>query len=179
MSRCPENAEDPKRLLPKRAPSSSAQSTRRTVTGGRGPYWAWIRRRISSPARTFRHPSSQPPLGTESMCPPIRSAWSDSPGSVAHRLAAWSAWTSTGSPSSFFRSHCLVSTQVRVNATLCAPFSSAVKLRSSFSSSIVRRGSTCAIIFAFLVDATRSKGLPSAKSRIYSTRHGVCFIWVF
>ena len=30
----PANAEEPKRLRPKRAPSSSAQSTRRTVTGG-------------------------------------------------------------------------------------------------------------------------------------------------
>jgi hypothetical protein len=34
VQRAREQAEEPKRLLPKRAPSSSAQSTRRTVTGG-------------------------------------------------------------------------------------------------------------------------------------------------
>ena len=45
MSRLPEQAEEPNRLLPKRAPSSSAQSTRRTVTGGLPLYCAWMRRK--------------------------------------------------------------------------------------------------------------------------------------
>ena len=34
MFKFPEHAEDPNKLLPNRAPSSSAQSTSRTVTGG-------------------------------------------------------------------------------------------------------------------------------------------------
>ncbi len=54
MSRLPEQAEEPKRLFPKRAPSSSAQSTSRTVTGGLPSYSALIRRRISRPASVFR-----------------------------------------------------------------------------------------------------------------------------
>ena len=49
---------------------------------------SWIRRSTSTPAITFRQPSSQPPFGTESMCPPIRSAWSDSPASVNHWFPA-------------------------------------------------------------------------------------------
>ena len=73
-SRKPEHAEEPKRLRPNRAPSSSAQSTSRTVVGGLPAYRVLIWRRISTPARMFRQPSSQPPLGTESMWPPIRSA---------------------------------------------------------------------------------------------------------
>ena len=32
---------------------------------------AAIRRSTSTPATTFRQPSSQPPFGTESMCPPM------------------------------------------------------------------------------------------------------------
>ena len=54
MSRLPEQADEPKRLFPKRAPSSSAQSTRRTVTGGLPLYCALMRRRISTPASVFR-----------------------------------------------------------------------------------------------------------------------------
>ena len=37
------------------------------------------RRSTSTPAITFRQPSSQPPFGTESMCPPISSARSEPP----------------------------------------------------------------------------------------------------
>ena len=37
------------------------------------------RRSTSTPASTFRQPSSQPPFGTESMCPPITSTRSDAP----------------------------------------------------------------------------------------------------
>ena len=47
-----------------------------------------IRRSTSTPASTFREPSSQPPFGTESMWPPIRSARSDAPRSVNHWFPA-------------------------------------------------------------------------------------------
>ena len=55
----PPAAEEPKSERPKRAPSSSAQLTRRIVTGG-VPCSA-SRRSASAPATTLRHPSSQPP----------------------------------------------------------------------------------------------------------------------
>ena len=59
---------DPNRLRPKRAPSSSAQSTTATVTGG---VPSAARARISStPAITPSAPSSQPPFGTLSRCEP-------------------------------------------------------------------------------------------------------------
>ena len=51
MSRLPEQADEPNRLLPNRAPSSSAQSTSRTVTGGLPLYCALMRRRISTPGQ--------------------------------------------------------------------------------------------------------------------------------
>ena len=47
-----------------------------------------IRRSTSTPATTLRQPSSQPPFGTESMWPPMRTARSDSPGSVNHWFPA-------------------------------------------------------------------------------------------
>src|SRR6266404_2297441 len=131
--RLPEQADDPKRLLPNRAPSSSAQSTRRTVTGGLPLYWALMRLRISTPARTLRQPSSQPPFGTESVWPPIRSELSDSPRKVVQRLTAASVWFSTESASSFFLSQVSVATQVLVKATRCAPFSSALNLLFNYT----------------------------------------------
>ena len=73
----PAAAREPNSERPKRAPSSSAQSTSRTVTAG-SPSSA-SRRSTSTPATTFRQPSSQPPFGTESMCPPISTARSDAP----------------------------------------------------------------------------------------------------
>ena len=76
-SSAPAAAPEPKRLRPKRAPSSSAQSTRRNVTGRS----CGARARMTSRApTTFRAPSSQPPFGTESMWPPMRTARSESPG---------------------------------------------------------------------------------------------------
>ena len=71
----PAAAHEPKSERPKRAPSSSAQLTSRTVSGG-SPSSA-IRRSTSTPAMTLSAPSSQPPFGTESMWPPISSARSD------------------------------------------------------------------------------------------------------
>ena len=76
-SSSPAAADEPNSERPKRAPSSSAHETSRTVTGGCPS--AAIRRSTSTPASTFRQPSSQPPFGTESMCPPISSALSDAP----------------------------------------------------------------------------------------------------
>ena len=56
------------------------------------------RRRTSTPAITFRQPSSQPPFGTESMWPPISSERSDSPRSVNHWLPASSRSYSSAEP---------------------------------------------------------------------------------
>ncbi len=127
MFSVPEQAEEPNKLFPNRAPSSSAQSTSRTVTGGLPPYWSLMRRRISTPASRFRHPSSHPPLGTESICPPISSARSDPPVRVAQKLPAASVCASTGSASSLSLSHARAAAQVLVKATRCAPFSSPVR----------------------------------------------------
>src|SRR3984957_1203190 len=138
--RLPEQADDPKRLFPKRAPSSSAQSTKRTVTGGWPAYWSLMRRRISTPARTFRQPSSHPPLGTESRWPPMSSARSERPRKVVQVLPAASLWISTGRASNFCLSQARAASQVLVKATRWAPFSSPVRARSSFSSTTVRLG---------------------------------------
>ena len=75
------------------------------------------------------------------MWPPISSARSLSPWSVDHRFPAASTCVSTGSSASLDRSQARVSTHVRVKATRCAPFSSAVRARSSLSSATVRFGS--------------------------------------
>ena len=83
----PAKAEEPKDCA-RSAPSSSAQSTSRIVTGGRPPNSAATRRRIASPDMMPSAPSSQPPFGTESRCPPTRSAFPDSPASVTQRLPA-------------------------------------------------------------------------------------------
>ena len=64
----PAAALEPSIPQPKRAPSSSAQSTSLIDSAG-GPAAA-AARRTSSPASKPRAPSSQPPFGTESMCPP-------------------------------------------------------------------------------------------------------------
>ena len=98
---------------------------------------AAIRRSTSTPATTFRAPSSQPPFGTESMCPPIRRARSEAPRSVNHWLPAASIVSSAPVPSTFPRSHSRARSQVSVQATRWAPFSSPVG-RSSWSSATVR-----------------------------------------
>ena len=118
--------------LPRRPSRPAGPSRRRPSSASR--------RRTSTPAMTFRQPSSQPPFGTESMWPPIRTARSDRPGSVHHWLPASSISFSTLEPSSFPRSHARASSQVSVQAVRCAPFSSPVSSRSSRSSSTVRPG---------------------------------------
>src|SRR5580658_11211471 len=138
--RWPEQADDPKRLLPKRAPSSSAQSTRRTVTGGWPANCSLMRRRISTPARTLRQPSSHPPLGTESMWPPRSRARSERPRKVDQVLPAASWWISSGRASNFCRSQARAASQVLVKATRWAPLWSPVRARSSLSSATVRLG---------------------------------------
>jgi hypothetical protein len=137
----PAAAEEPNSERPKRAPSSSAQLTSRTGTGG-SPSDA-IRRSTSTPAMTLRQPSSQPPFGTESMCPPMRSARPDSPPfSVNHWLPASSTSSTAPVGSTFVFSHSRARSHVSVHATRCAPFSSPVSSLSSSSSSTVRRGET-------------------------------------
>ena len=95
-SSVPANAELPNRLRPKRAPSSSAQSTSTSGRGGGSPARAQARRTPSA-AITPSAPSSQPPSGTESRCEPSASAGAAgrAPSSRAQRLPA-----SSGSASS-------------------------------------------------------------------------------
>ena len=96
----PAAADEPKSERPKRAPSSSAQETSRTVTGGSPS--AAIRRSTSTPASTFRQPSSQPPFGTESMWPPMHERRGRRrPRSVNHWLPASSISSTAPVPSSF------------------------------------------------------------------------------
>ena len=135
----PAAADEPKSDRPKRAPSSSAQLTSRTVSGGVPS--AAIRRSTSTPAMTLRQPSSQPPFGTESMWPPIRSALSESPASVNHWFPASSISSVAPVDATFPRSHSRAARQVSVQATRWAPFSSPVSSRSSSSSDTVRFGS--------------------------------------
>src|SRR5216683_1076763 len=140
MECVPANAEEPSKLRPNRAPSSSAQSTRRTVTGGRPLNSEAIRRSTSRPASSSNAPSSHPPLGTESRCPPISSAFSDSPGNVTQLFPAASWCCSTGSSFTFAANHARAFNHTSVQATRCAPFSSAVRARSSFNSATARFG---------------------------------------
>ena len=156
MSRLPEQADDPNKLLPKRAPSSSAQSTTRTVTGGRPSYCAQMRRITSTPANVLRQPSSQPPFGTESMCPPISNSRSLVPRSVAQKFPAASTCISTGNPSKRCLKNSRALTHVGVKATRCAPLSSPVNARNSLSSSIVLWG-TSELPMAVIVRATPRK----------------------
>ena len=120
----PDAALEPKSDRPKRAPSSSAQLTSRTVNGGVPS--AAMRRSTSTPATTLSEPSSQPPFGTESMWPPSTSAVSDSPRSVNHWLPASSTSSTAPVGASFCESQSLAVTQVSVQATRWAPSSSPV-----------------------------------------------------
>ena len=136
----PEAALEPNSERPKRAPSSSAQLTSRTVTGGI-PSSA-IRRRTSTPATTLREPSSQPPFGTESMWPPSTSVLSEAPRSVNHWFPASSTSSSAPIGATLPESQLFAATHVSVQATRWAPSSSPVSSRSSRSSSTVRLGSS-------------------------------------
>ncbi len=95
-----------------------------------------------APATTLRLPSSQPPFGTESMCPPMSTARSDSPRSVNHWFPAESIDSSAPVSETRPRSQARACSHVSVQATRCAPFSSPVSSRSSFSSASVRFGSS-------------------------------------
>ena len=138
-SSSPAAALEPSRLWPKRAPSSSAQSTSVTVSGGCPE--AASARMTSRPASTPSAPSSQPPSGTESRWLPSATTPGFRPGSVAHRLPAVSSPTRTGSASKRSRSHPRAVAHTGVQATRCAPRSSEVSAASSRSSATVRAGS--------------------------------------
>src|SRR4051812_42241260 len=134
----PPAAAGPKSERPKRAPSSSAQETSRTVNGGR-PSSA-SRRTTSTAPSTFRQPSNQPPCGTESIGPPSSRARADSPASVNHWFPASSISSSAPVPASFSRRNPRAASHVWVQATRCAPFSSPVSSRSCSRSATVRDG---------------------------------------
>ena len=146
ISRLPEHAEEPNKLLPNRAPSSSAQSTNRTVTGGLPPYCALMRRRISTPAITLRQPSSQPPFfGHRNQCARrSRRHFSDSPRSagpqIPRRIAIANFHRQALEPFFWYAEIRGPSSHVGVKATRCAPVSSPVSARSSLSSAMVRFG---------------------------------------
>ncbi len=82
----PESQDDPNRLRPKRAPSSSAKSISVTVHGGVVPVSAIVRS-TSSAAMTPSAPSSQPPFGTESMCDPITTVSGRAPSQARPQVA--------------------------------------------------------------------------------------------
>src|SRR6478672_8799915 len=129
MSSVPTAAAEPNRLRLKRAPSSSAQSTSATVTGGVPA--AASERSSSNPLITPRAPSSQPPFGTESRWLPTTSVSADSPGSTAHRLPAASVSTSTGRVASDSRSIALASSHSGVHARRREPSGPPVRASGS------------------------------------------------
>ena len=105
-------AEDPTRLRPNRAPSSSAQSTNRTPIGGVTPErFSW--RTVSSAVISPSAPSSQPPSGTASMCDPTIRNSSRSPAMGAHKLPASSRSGSRPDSVSFAVSHARASHPLR------------------------------------------------------------------
>src|SRR5712691_6671068 len=125
----PAAADEPSRLRPKRAPSSSAQSTSRSVTGGFEP--CPYRRSASNATSTPRVPSSQPPFGTESRCPPMMTVLLDSPGSVTQLFPAASGTDARPSGDSFSCSHARAFLHTGPHATRCAPCGVDVSLASS------------------------------------------------
>ncbi len=130
-SSVPAAADEPSRLRPNRAPSSSAQSISFSVTRGVSPLCA---RRTSSAAHTPRQPSSQPPLGTASMCEPTTTIFSDSPGIVAHRFPATSRSTVASVSSSLPSSHSRAVRQSSLHASRRAPSGPPVRSASSWRS---------------------------------------------
>src|SRR2546426_2930082 len=131
----PAAADDPSRLRPNRAPSSSAQSTSLSVTGGFVP--ACIRS-ASSPASTPRHPSSHPPLGTESRWLPTMTVRLDAPGSVTQRLPAESLSTRKPSAATLPLNQSRASRHIGPHARRCAPSGVEVRTASSRRSAITR-----------------------------------------
>jgi hypothetical protein len=119
-SSVPAHAEEPSRLRPNRAPSSSAQSTNRTPIGGVVPARESCRT-VSSAVISPSAPSSQPPLGTASMCDPTIMKWSSTPAIGAQRLPAWSRSGSRPSSTSFAVSHDRASCQSGDQASRFAP----------------------------------------------------------
>ena len=144
--RLPAAAADPSRLRPKRAPSSSAQSTSFSVTGGVVP--ACIRS-ASSAAITPRQPSSHPPLGTESRWLPTMTVFGEAPGSVTQLLPAESVSTRSPSSAIFPLNHSRASRHTGPQARRCAPSGVDVRAASSRRSAITR----CAVHGRHSIDA--------------------------
>src|ERR1039458_10151026 len=142
MVAVPAKADDPKRLRPKRAPASAAKSRRRTVMGGLPLYSSAMGRRTANAPMTPRQRSSQPPLGTESRWLPRMRVLSEAPASVVQLLPAASRGFSRGGVRSFDWNHSRALSHMGVQATRCAPCSSAVRARNSLSSSIAAFAST-------------------------------------
>ena len=127
-SSVPAAALEPSSERPKRAPSSSAQSISLIVTAGVSPLCA---RSTSSAAQTPRQPSSQPPLGTASICEPTTTIFSLEPGSVAHRFPATSRSTVASVSESFPSSHSRAVRQSSLHASRRAPSGPPVNSASS------------------------------------------------
>ena len=121
-SSVPAAAEEPSRLRPKRAPSSSAQSTSRTVTGGA---LARLRRaraaRRARPSRRGSRRASRPTAPRRGASRRSRSR-SPSPGSSAQTLPASSRSTvMPSSSSSLPRNHSRAASQSSLQASRRAP----------------------------------------------------------
>ena len=145
--RLPAAADEPSRLRPNRAPSSSAQSTTLIVTGG---CWLLNIRIASSPAITPSAPSSHPPLGTESRWLPMMTVRSDAPLSVAQLLPAASISGVMSSSASLPLNHCRASRHTGPHASRCAPSAFDV----SFASSRRFETTSCALIARQYISST-------------------------
>ena len=135
-ARLPAAADDPRRLRLNRAPSSSAQSTSFSVTGGRRSLNI---RSASKAAMTPSAPSSQPPLGTESRWPPMITVRSDSPRSVAQLLPAASIDGSRPMSASLPLNHWRASRHTGPQASRWAPSDVEVREASSLRLAMTSR----------------------------------------
>ena len=143
--RLPAAADDPSRLRPKRAPSSSAQSTSLSVTGAGADA---CMRSASSAAVTPRHPSSHPPFGTESRWLPTMTVFDDAPGSVTQLLPAESVSMRRPSSATLPLNHSRTSRQIGPQARRCAPSAVDVRAASSRRSAMTRRGFMIGIVYS-------------------------------
>ena len=156
--RLPAAAADPSRLRPNRAPSSSAQSTSFSVTGGVVPAYM---RSASSPAMTPREPSSHPPFGTESRWLPTMTVFAEAPGSVTQLLPAESVPTCSPSSAILPLNHSRASRHTGPQARRCAPSGVEVRAASSRRSAITR----CAFIGQLLDAAQAPSELDRSAAR--------------
>ena len=168
--RLPAAAADPSRLRPKRAPSSSAQSTSLSVTGGVVP--ACIRS-ASSAAITPRQPSSQPPFGTESRWLPTMTVLGEAPGSVTQLLPAESVSTRRPSSATLLLNHSRASRHTGPQARRCAPSGVDVRAASSRRSAMTR----CAFIASRPLER-QAREARKESSRTCRLLRGLCALCV-